>query len=240
LDGFFALADVEPLGSDPHCQIEVTRCNGIACCPLFPCYPGHIHAHTPSDWPSRGRPPANPAPASAASTRRPIEQADGTTISSLSPALSHHHTHSSSPRGCLHHDTSEGDHKPAIPTSAPPRLLGANSRGVTCCSVSGRSAAASVTHIPPETAPESTALSVLGSFPRDFGLFCSWDGGHGAATPLEEQPNLVMLASRGNDAVPPGPLSHWSHSTYVNAGIVFFFFLFFFSFFFLLSRHQTT
>ena len=197
--------------------------------------PRHMHTHTPSDWPSRGRPTANPAPASAASTRRLIEQADGTTISSLSPALSQHHTHGSSPRGCLHHDTPEGDHKPAIPTSAPPRLLGANSREVTCCSVSGRSAAASVTHIPPETTPESTALSVLGSFPRDFGLLCSWDGGHGAATPLEEQPNLlVMLASRENDAVPPGPLSHWSHSTLCHAGIGFlvgFFFFFFFGFF---------
>lgn len=106
--------------------------------------------------------------------------------------------------------------------------------------MSGRSAAASVTHIPPETTPESTALSVLCDFSRDFGLPGFSTFTLARSTLLMQQPrhlrnNLISLSCWHLEkicVIPPGPLSHWSHSTHVMLALDFFFDF--------LSRHQST
>lgn len=124
----FAIAVVEPLGNDPQCrtsncqtadwrlqtarfavflgvQTTVTRCDNVTCRCLSRPTPGDTHCNCQA---SHGRPPhpvscllsKNPAH-QRHSTCRLSEQADGTTISSLSPALSHHHMHGSSPRNAF-------------------------------------------------------------------------------------------------------------------------------------------
>lgn len=116
-----------------------------------------------------------------ARTKQAGKQADGTAISSslTSPVTSPYAWLQIQIR--LYFDTPEDDHEAAIPTgiaSAPPWLQRANGNDVrrpaVQCPVSGRSAAASVTHIPPETAPDfnGTALSVFGSVSRDSTLPC--------------------------------------------------------------------
>lgn len=69
--------------------------------PVLP-WDAHTHTHTSSAWPATGdhtscllsRNPAHQQHQPVGSAK----QADGTAISSLSPALSHHHMHCSSPR----------------------------------------------------------------------------------------------------------------------------------------------
>lgn len=152
LPDFAACLDVQPTGD------TVRQCYKSL---SLPSYAGR-HTHTLQvPGPATGDRPSlvscllskNPAHHQH-STCRLSEQADGTAISSLSPRMSHHQyawlCAWLKSQSCLpHHDTPEGDHEPAIPRSAPHWLQRANGSEVTCCSVSGRSAAASVTHIPP-------------------------------------------------------------------------------------------